>query len=59
MTDGSKATDRLLFHHLQRPTEELDREEVSRNIYVGKAGRKRKARPEFPNAAYEQSNTVI
>lgn len=47
------------FHHLQRPTEELDREEVSRNIYVGKARRKRKARPEFPNAAYEQSNTVI
>lgn len=59
MTDGNKATDRLLFHHSQRLTEELDREEVGRNMYLGKAGRKRKARPEFPNAAHEQSNTVI
>lgn len=45
MTDGSKATDRLLFHHLQRTTEELDREEVGRNMYMEKAGWKRKARP--------------
>lgn len=51
LTDGSKATDRLLFHHLQRPAEELGREEVGRNIYMEKAGRKRKARPEFPNTA--------
>lgn len=57
--DSSKATDRLLIHHLQRLTMELDREEVGRNIRWGRLAGKREARPEFPNAAYDQSNAVI
>lgn len=35
--DGRKNINMLLFHPLQRPAGELDREEVNVNIWVGKA----------------------